>query len=163
MLLGTQLLIDRGRRRFGLINGPPSFASSHGRRDGVIDALAAAGLDCHSEEVGAFTVQSGYDAVRRMSGVSELDALICANDAMAIGALSALQNLGRSVPTDISVIGFDDIAMAGWPAFGLTTLRNPIDALVRSVVGLVQRRGETPEKPDETIYLSVDLVLRCTH
>lgn len=163
MTKGANLLIAQGRRRFGLIGGPPSYASSSDRRQGVLDALQKAGLTLQAETTGTYTVQSGYEAVDQLAGLHELDALICANDAMAIGALSALKNSGRDVPKDISVVGFDDIEMAGWPAFGLTTLRNPIDSLVSAVLELLGRRIMTPDKPDETIFLDAALILRESH
>jgi DNA-binding LacI/PurR family transcriptional regulator len=67
------------------------------------------------------------------------------------------------VPNDISVVGFDDISMASWPAFALTTIRNPIDLLVSAVLDLLERRSMTPDKPDETIYLDTTLILRQSH
>jgi DNA-binding LacI/PurR family transcriptional regulator len=163
MASGANMLIAKGRRRFGFIGGPVGYASSHDRRQGVFDALQKAGLTLQAEARGAFTVQSGCDAVEQLAGLHKLDALICANDAMAIGALSALKAKGREVPKDISVLGFDDISMASWPAFGLTTIRNPIDALVSSVLDLLGRRSLTPDKPDETIHLDTNLILRQSH
>lgn len=163
MALGTQLLLDRGRLRFGFIGGPASFASSQARRSGLVETLGASGLELCAEQQGKFTVQSGFDAAHRMLQGPALDALVCANDAMAIGALSAIQQRGLSVPGDISVIGFDDISMAAWPAFALTTLRNPVDQLVSAVLGVLERRIGKPDKPDETIYLDADLILRRSH
>lgn len=162
MALGTRLLLTRGRRRFGFIGGPAGFGSSPARRQGVVATLAEAGLGLLAEASGRFSVQSGYDAAQGMVGAG-LDALICANDAMAIGALSALQERGLQVPEAISVIGFDDITMAGWPAFQLTTLRNPIDTMVAAVLDLLQRRTEQPDKADETVLLEAKLVLRNSH
>ncbi|MGO4916346.1 LacI family DNA-binding transcriptional regulator [Pseudogemmobacter sp. W21_MBD1_M6] len=163
MALGTHLLLDRGRRRFGFIGGPQSFASSNARRAGLVETLHSADLELLAEETGRFTVQSGYEAAHRLVQAVQIDALVCANDAMAIGALSALRERGRVVPDDISVIGFDDISMAAWPAFALTTLRNPIEELVTAVLGLLARRTIAPDKPDETIYLDANLVLRNSH
>jgi DNA-binding LacI/PurR family transcriptional regulator len=162
MQLGTRLLIDKGRRRFGFIGGPESYSSSAARRLGVVEALTRAGLALEAEAAGHYSVQSGYDAAMALRAVP-IDALICANDAMAIGALTALKDQGRAVPRDISVIGFDNSAMAGWPAFALTTLDNPVDALVAAVLGLLQRRSAAPLKPDETVFLQARLVLRSSH
>jgi DNA-binding LacI/PurR family transcriptional regulator len=92
-----------------------------------------------------------------------MDALICANDAMAFGALSALADHDISVPDDMSVIGFDDIAMAKWPAFRLTTIRNPMDLLVDTVIDLLDRRLANATRPAETIFLATELILRETH
>lgn len=161
--LGTRLLLDKGRRRLGFIGGPPGFASSRDRRLGVMDTLAAAGLTPVSEVVGGFTVQSGHDAIIATPALAKADALICANDAMAIGALSALKERGIGVPDDISVIGFDDISMARWPAFDLTTLRNPIDGLVAAVLDLLTTREHDPDRAERTILLDAPLILRSTH
>ena len=158
----TQFLIDRGRRRFGFIGGPETYAASAARRLGVTQGLAGAGLNLQAEAAGDYTVQGGYEATKRLA-ILTLDALICANDAMAIGALSALQEQGRLVPRDVSVIGFDDSAMAAWPAFALTTLRYPVAELVTAVLDLLQRRSANPQKPDEVIFLEAKLVLRSSH
>ncbi len=163
MAKGTEVLLGQGRRAFGFIGGPDTFAASADRRAGVLDALGAAGLSLHAEETGAFTVQSGYDATLRLGDLNALDALVCANDAMAIGALSALRDQGRQVPEDISLLGFDDIEMAHWPAIQLTTMRNPIEPLVSAVLGLLERRAANPAKPPEMIWLDAEVVLRATH
>lgn len=163
MAKGVELLLAKGRRNFGFVGGPKSFAASVDRRAGVVETLKAAGLALRAEETGAFTVQSGYDATLRLKDVQSLDALICANDAMAIGALSALRDQGRSVPQNISVIGFNDIEMARWPSIELTTLRNPIDALVDAVLDLLERRANHPSKEPEMIWLDAEVILRATH
>lgn len=163
MVKGVELLLAQGRQTFGFIGGPDTFAASADRRAGVVEALSAAQLSLRTEATGAFTVQSGYDAVCGMRDLKTIDALICANDAMAIGALSALREKGIKVPDDISLIGFDDIEMARWPAIQLTTLRNPIDGLVSSVLRLLERRAEHPAKAAEMIWLDAEVVRRATH
>lgn len=163
MIKAANLLIAKGRRRFGFVGGPVGYVSSRDRRQGVVDALNEAGLSLQAEALGAFTVQSGYDAVDQFAGLPPLDALICANDAMAIGALSALKNQGLDVPRDISVVGFDDISMASWPAFALTTIRNPIGALVSAVLDLLERRNGAPDRSGETLHLETTLILRKSH
>ncbi|WP_424832088.1 LacI family DNA-binding transcriptional regulator [Ruegeria sp.] len=163
MRRGTIALLGRGRTRFAYIGGPGQFSSSHWRREGLCQALSSQNLSLIAEETGDFTVQSGYDAAARLVQRGEIDALVCANDAMAIGALTALREKGICVPEDISVLGFDDIAMAAWPSFSLTTLRNPIPELVAEVVGLLDRRAESPDKPEEQLWLEPELILRSSH
>ena len=163
MAKGTELLIQRGRTRFGYIGGPAGFGASAERKSGVIETLDMSGFALHADATGAFTVQSGYDAVMSMKNCAALDALICANDAMAIGALGALRERGRTVPEDISVIGFDDISMAKWPSIQLTTLRNPINGLVSSILDLLDRRQSNPDKASEMIWLDAEVILRATH
>lgn len=162
MATATQLLLDKGRRRFGFVGGPKGFSSADQRRAGFERVLQSHGLAPLADLQGDFTYLSGYNAAQSLIGVG-LDALICANDAMALGALQALQNRGIEVPQALSVIGFDDIPTASWPGFELTTLRNPIDALVAAVTGLIERRAAHPAKQDEQIWLKPDLMLRATH
>lgn len=157
------LLARKGRRRFGFLAGPADFNSSSGRRDGALRALGEAGLPLLAEREGDYTVDGGYRAAMDMLQEVRLDALICANDAMAIGALGAARELGIAVPGALSVVGFDDVAMAGWPVFNLTTVRNPITASTDEIVALLARRLEDPAKPDETVFVTPELVLRGTH
>lgn len=163
MQAGAELLLEKGRRKFGYVGGPATFWSAFSRRAGLCNALDAKGLELVAETNGDFTVQGGYDAAMRITENTQLDAIVCANDAMAIGALSALRETGRRVPEDISVIGFDDISMSAWPAFSLTTLHNPIQEAADAVLNLLERRGRNPDKPDEIIHLDTTLVLRNSH
>ncbi len=159
----TDLLIGRGRRRFACLTGPAEFYSSARRRAGVIDALASAGLAPIAEERTDYTVEGGYSAACRVLRDHRPDALVCANDAAAIGALSAARDLSLDVPGDLSVVGFDDIAMAGWPTFNLTTVRNPINASVEAITQLVVRRLADPGKAEESIFLDPRVIERGTH
>ena len=159
----TELLLEKGRRRFVHIAGPGDFFSSAERRLGVLSALEAAGLDFVAEAEGDFTVDGGYRAALGLLDNNAFDALVCANDSMAIGALAAAGERGRHVPGDLSVVGFDDLAIAKWPSFNLTTVRNPIDAAITEILSLLERRLEDPSKPGETRYVDPHVVLRGTH
>lgn len=159
----AELLLSKGRRRIGYLGGPVEYASSSGRRDGLMAALAQFGLPLADEERGDYTVEGGHDATLALLKRTPLDGLICSNDATAIGALNAARSLGLSVPKNVSIVGFDDIEMAKWPMFNLTTVRNPIDASVGQIIDLLERRISSPLKPDEIRYIDPALVLRNTH
>lgn len=159
----TELLVSRGYRRFGFIGGPPEFFSSAQRRAGVLQALDAAGLRVIAESTGDYTVEAGSVAARNLLIENKLDALVCANDATAIGALSAAQELALDVPGDVAIVGFDDIAMAEWPIFNLTTVRNPIEPAVESIALLLERRLADPGRPEEGILIDPVIVERGTH
>ncbi|WP_170329819.1 LacI family DNA-binding transcriptional regulator [Ruegeria arenilitoris] len=163
MRIATQALIDRGRKRFGFIAGAECFASSADRRAGLIKALDQAGLPLIAEEAGEFTVEAGYDASMTLLPGNRLDALVCANDASAIGALTAARELGLDVPGALSIVGFDDIEMAGWPTFNLSTVNNPIDEAVEHVIHLLERRLSEPGRPSETLLIDPYFVPRGTH
>ena len=164
MLAATRHLVAGGRKRFCYIGGPDGFFSAPQRRQGVVQGLAEHGLELIAERAGDYTAQCGHRlATEFLTSQTNMDALICANDAMAIGALSALGEHGVDVPRDVAVVGFDDIAMADWPAFRLTTVRNPMDPLVDTVIDLLEKRLADPSHPTETIFLATELVLRETH
>jgi DNA-binding LacI/PurR family transcriptional regulator len=163
MQIATQALVDRGRRRFGYIAGASGFGSSADRKAGVLQALGEAGLSLLVEEAGEFTVEAGYCAAVRMFEAHQLDALVCANDASAIGALAAARELGLDVPGALSIVGFDDIEMAGWPMFNLSTVNNPIDEAVEQVIWLLERRLADPGKESETVLIDPYFVPRGTH
>ena len=159
----TEFLIAQGRKKFSYISAPRAYYSSTQRRNGVVQALAQAGLELMAEEDGDFTVDGGFDAGTRLLSKHKPDALICANDATAIGALTAAKEMGWLVPDEIAIVGFDDIDMARWPSFNLTTVLNPIDKSVDAIIELLNRRLDAPEKSNEMILVDTELVLRGTH
>lgn len=162
-MLATNLLLERGRTRFGFIEGPEGFFSSGERRAGVVKGLGEAGLTLTALAAGDYTVEGGHQVALNLLQTHDLDAIICANDAMAIGALGAAREMGVDVPGELSVVGFDDIAMAKWPIFNLTTIRNPIDASVEQIIELLERRLADTAKVGETRFLTPHVVERCTH
>ena len=90
---------------------------------------------------GDFSFESGRsagEAIPRLASVP--DAVVAANDLMALGALQALQRAGFRVPDDIVVTGYDDIAMANWVFPSLTTVRQDVEEMARQAAGHVLRR-----------------------
>ncbi len=105
-------LLERGRRRVGLITGPEDMTVVQDRQDGWQAALKDAGLDAGDTlvEAGAFTIDSGAEAMARLlERVPDLDAVFAMNDLMALGAMRQLRVAGKDVPGDVAVMGFDDL------------------------------------------------------
>lgn len=76
------------------------------------------------------------------------DVVFCANDHMAVAAhMVATQEFGLSVGCDVAIAGFDDVAMAGWPCFSLTTYSQPVEAMAEAAIGLIDRRAADPAAP----------------
>jgi LacI family transcriptional regulator len=118
--LAVRHLAAHGRRRIGLINGPADTVPGAARQQGYEQGLAACGLahDARLTASGHFDAASGDRAARALlERVPDLDALFCANDLIAIGAMRALRGTGREVPRDVAVVGVDntDLAEACWP------------------------------------------------
>jgi DNA-binding LacI/PurR family transcriptional regulator len=137
----TRYLIERGHRRLVYVAGKPETSTTMDRERGVNDLLAELGMKLWGrEEVAEYTHEQGREAaLRLLRGKRRLpDAIFFANDIMAIGGLDAIRGeLGLRVPEDISVVGFDDIQMAGWPSHSLTTVRQPIGAMVEKTAQLL--------------------------
>lgn len=129
----VEYLLARGRTRIATVAGPQDMVAGRGRLAGYRAALAAADRRA-IVAVGDFTAQSGLDAMRQLlSDEPDLDAVFAASDLMAHGALIALREAGRRVPEDVAVVGFDDIAMASYSEPPLTTVRQPITDIGRTL------------------------------
>ncbi|PLW78400.1 transcriptional regulator [Cohaesibacter celericrescens] len=162
--LATELLIAKGRRAFGYVGGPPSRTSQTERLTGVTSQLQKHGLELVAHRHADFTFEGGSLCAQELLAAYALDAIICANDAMALGVLSAARIIDKTaVPRDLSVIGFDDIAMACWPDFNLTTIRNPIEQTVSEILRLLEARLEDPDKAKEVSMIDPILIERGTH
>jgi LacI family transcriptional regulator len=124
-----KLLIAKGHRKIGFVRGPRGFRSAHEREAGLLAALDHAGLPMpsHYRAEGNYRFESGIDAGRVLLAQDDRPtAIFCSNDEMAAGVLHVARALGIDVPSQLSLIGFDDSPTASqmWPP--LTTVRWPI-------------------------------------
>ena len=136
----TRHLIGLGHRRIGFIKGHPNHIASHDRARGFHDALREAGIDPDAAplEQGYFTYRSGLTASERLlSRPDAPTAIFASNDDMAAATVSVAHRRGLVVPDDLSVVGFDDTALATsvWPE--LTTVRQPISAMAEAALELL--------------------------
>ena len=158
----TSLLIQRGCRRVATIAGPQDMAPGQDRLAGYRDALRDEGIRATRKLIadGDFTVTGGAQAMRRLlRGNPDIDGLFAASDLMAIGAIQALESLGRRVPEDVAVIGFDDVAAALIADPPLTTVRQPIEVMGRQMARtLLDRIDGRPVR--QGIILPTELVRR---
>ncbi|MDP9270539.1 MAG: LacI family transcriptional regulator [Chloroflexota bacterium] len=118
-------LLGLGHLRLGLITGPPANAAAAVRLAGVQDAIRAAGTAEIALTIveGDAHVAGGERATRQLLDLAPLTtAIVCYNDLTAMGVMRALRALGRVVPDDVSVVGFDDIDLAQWTDPPLTTI-----------------------------------------
>ena len=122
-------ILGLGHRRIVVVSGTLELTTVADRLEGVRDALEAAGIDAGDVPVleGPFTREGGRECIRRMlADHPRTTAVIALNDDMAIGCLSQLRSSGVSVPGQVSVSGFDDVAVAQDLSPGLTTVRLPM-------------------------------------
>ena len=156
-------LYNLGHRHFAFLNGGEDVYSTSLRHAGVVTAALKCNvpLDHICQLSGDFSAASGRLAMRRLRDENpQVTALICSNDAMAMGAVSQANELGLSVPNDISVTGYDGVRLAEFYNPPITTLAHSAaqcgQALASMVVGLVQ--GDTPT--DHQVLLPADLTIR---
>jgi DNA-binding LacI/PurR family transcriptional regulator len=163
--LAANCLADRGRKRIGYIGGPEQLTSSQERQQGFTQRCATLGLELVAQTHSDFTFDGGAKATGELlQNHPQIDGLFCANDAMAIGALSmARTQFGRDVPKDLSIIGFDDIAMARWPLIQLTTIQNPAETVAERIMNQLTRRLSNPEAKPSQIRYTPQIALRATH
>ncbi|WP_433926540.1 SpoIIE family protein phosphatase [Sorangium cellulosum] len=145
------LIDDHGRRRVAYIGGSPSNGEARIRAEAYRRALATRAIPYDERLVasGAFTIDTGRSAMREIldRGV-DLDAVVAANDNMALGAIDVLKARGIGVPKDILVCGFDDVGVARYANPSLTTVRQPIKRLGEIAVETVLRMLDGEDVPE---------------
>ncbi|MCW2853385.1 MAG: Transcriptional regulator, LacI family [Nocardioides sp.] len=138
-------VLELGHDAIGVIRGPANTSTSRDRHAGLLDGLAGAGvsLDDRLVREGPYSHQSGYQNARELLRLpAPPSALVCGNDVIAFGAIDAARSLGLDVPRDVSVLGFDDVPMAAWEVFQLTTVRQPLSEMARAAARLLVERIE---------------------
>lgn len=127
--LGTRHLLELGRRRIGFINGPLHFEASQQRLIGYQQSLRNHGIafDPALVRTGKWNEQSGYELAHELMALPQPpDAIFCASDSLAAGALDALHELGLRIPEDVAVVGFDNRYFSGYQRPPLTTIALPL-------------------------------------
>jgi DNA-binding LacI/PurR family transcriptional regulator len=161
----THHLIGQGRRQVATIAGPADMVAGHDRLAGYRDALADAGIPFdESLAVSAdFTHDGGVAAMERLLAVRpELDAVFCASDLMAAGALTTLIAAGRRVPDDVAVVGFDDSPIAATSRPPLTSVRQPVEEMGREMVHLLLDLIAHNDRVARRVVLATELILRAS-
>ncbi len=163
--LVADLLIGLGHREIGAVFGPKETSSAGERERGFRAGLRTGGVRLPAQRVvrGWFTYQVGFDGMRRILEGDRPTAVFCSNDMVAVGALNALTAGGLRAPDDVTVVGFDDLAIARWPAFALTTVRVDFEAMARRSAELLLDRLARPARRPVHERFPVELVTRTTH
>lgn len=159
--LVAEHLLGLGHRRFGYLMPPPRNVDAVDRFGGVRAALSGAGCPPDALTVcdGEAHVRGGESATHALLGrVPETTAIVAYNDLMAIGALRAVRSRRIRVPADVSVVGFDDVAVAAYVDPPLTTVTQRTDEMGRWAVARLTRDPEV--RPSAPVRLPVDLQVR---
>lgn len=162
--LATEYLIKNGHKNIAFINGSREAFVSYERLDGYNSALNRYGIPFKDSlvEYGGFTDKGAERAVEKLFDESnDITAIFCASDIMAIGAINKLNELGLSIPEDVSVVGFDDIFAASFMSPKVTTIKqdrkkigeNAVNLLLNSING--QKTDRLLMEPELVIRESV--------
>jgi DNA-binding LacI/PurR family transcriptional regulator len=149
-------LYDAGHRSFAIVTGPEDSPISVERTTGALRKLEELGIADITLVHGDFSSASGrvaFDQLMSERG-SAPDAVIVANDAMAIGVVdSARENFGLDVPGELSVVGFDGVGPARFAAYDITTVRQPIGRMTEAAVSMLLDRIQDPDlSPEKRVF-----------
>jgi DNA-binding LacI/PurR family transcriptional regulator len=158
----TRHLLDLGHATVHHLAGPADWLAAQQRAAGWRDALRTRGARITAAPVGDWTARSGYELGRRLAGAADVTAIFVANDAMAVGLMRALNEAGRRIPDDVSVVGFDDMPEAAYLSPPLTTVRQDIEELGRRSVQMLVALVEDSKRPTVPGNLEPLLVLRAS-
>lgn len=159
----TQHLTQLGHRRIAQITGPLAEDCVHERSRGYGDALAAAGIapDPGLVVAGDWSATSGHAALPELlARAPDVSAVVAQNDRMAVGVIRAAHELGRQVPVDLSVIGFDDMPLASYFDPPLTTMRQDTFAIGQACARLLLDCLRQPPAGPQQVRLEAELVAR---
>ena len=161
----TNYLIELGHKKIACISGPSDLTPSNARVHGYQRALQENNIDFNPDYLvsGDFRFQSGEEAMQKLLDLQQLpSAVFVLNDMMAIGAITAIRKAGLSVPSDISIIGFDNIQMTTAVTPMLTTVGQPIDEIAKiSITQLINKiKYKNLAAKNKRIVLNATLITR---
>jgi DNA-binding LacI/PurR family transcriptional regulator len=147
------LLVKDGYKSFGIISGPVDSVVSRERTTGATDRLDELGFTDHAIVYGNLDYESAGAALHELyelRGNKLPEAIICANDMMAIGCIDeAARRYGMNVPQDLAVVGYDGAAQASWLNYDLVTIRQPLERMTEAAVSIITDHIDNPELPPE--------------
>lgn len=158
--LSADRLVAAGCRSCAVVNGRPNTYNHKLRAHSFMERIGESGRPVRIWEADASDYNAGLVAAGQMLAEGEIDGVFCTTDLTALGVMDGLRSrLGKRVPEDVSVIGFDDIPQASWELYRLTTIRQPIHGIVSAVMTALERSGPDGDAP---AIVPVELVERQT-
>jgi len=157
-------LASLGHRRIAHVAGPQQLSTGHGRYRGFISGLEASGVAFDEGIVvfaDSFSEPEGYRAARELLGSNpDVTAIVAGNDMLALGVLRALASIGLSCPTDVSLVGFNDMPFMDRITPPLTTIRLPHYEVGAAAADLLIERIADPTGPAKGVFLAPELIVR---
>ena len=158
----AEFLIATGHSKIGYISGWEGASTQRDREKGFKDELIRNQLSIFSRESGNFNSDEARQAARKMFTADEIpDAVFVANDDMAFAVMDVIRfELDLKIPEDVSVVGYDDVPVASWPAYNLTTVRQPANRMVAEAVSILMDSIENKTNEPRRIEIDGPLIIR---
>ena len=158
----ARFLLAGGHSRIAFMAGLETSSTNREREDAFVQTLREHGVDLHARAAARYSPELAREAARSLLASAEPpDAIFCANDHMAIPALSvARHEFGLTPGRDVSIVGFDDSPLAGWPEISLTTYRQPIEEMATRAVEIIGRSIRHESLEPATEVATGELVIR---
>ena len=159
----AEFLLSCGHTRLGHISGWSGSSTGRDRQAGFFETLTAKGIEPLILD-GMFDRETAAAAAQTMmESANPPQAIFVGNDHMAFAVLDTLrQEMGLSVPDDVAIVGYDDVPLAAWPAYNLSTMRQPLNRMVEATVDTLLTRIEDPSTPTQRIEIHSPLIQRGT-
>ncbi len=156
-------LIKRNYRSVAFLGGPEAATSTQDRLQGFSEEMAKRpDISVSHSYAEDYTFEAGRIEMQRLLNGDHAEAYFCGDDVLSVGALSAISDAGLSVPDDIGVIGFNDMEMARWQNINLTTIHQPIDAIINASIDKVVATLDDPDQEPESQLFPCHVIERGT-
>ena len=160
----ARYFIETGHEKISYIAGWEGASTQRDREAGFIEGLSKSGLTLHSRAAGDYDQERAKQAAHLLFDTDDRpDAVFVANDHMAFAVMDVIRfDYGLSIPDDVAIIGFDDVPPAAWPAYNLTTLRQPANTMVQATIDTLISQIEAPQKERTDMILPSPMIIRAT-
>ncbi len=157
----ARFLVEGGHERIAHISGWQGASTGRDRARGLYEGLAEAGMEAHAVIDGMYDREMAARAAREvMHATTPPDAIFVGNDHMSFAVIDTLRAMGVAVPQDVSVVGYDDVPMAAWGAYDLTTVRQPLMRMVEATVETLLAQIKDPDRAAQNLEIDAPLITR---
>jgi DNA-binding LacI/PurR family transcriptional regulator len=161
--MAARCLISKGYKSIGFMGGPENATSTQDRFVGFMEEVEKhSGIKVSHSFAYAYSHNAGRKEMLHLLKKDYAQAYFCGDDVLSIGALSAIETAGLSVPDDIGIIGLNDMEMASWENFNLTTIHQPIRQIIASSIELIVAMLDEPDRYPEARLFPCRIVERGT-
>ena len=159
----AEFLLSCGHQNIAHISGWAGSSTGRDRQAGFCEVLAQHGITPHIIDGMYDQATAAAAAQTMMDSATPPDAIFVGNDHMAFAVLDTLRHeMGLNVPEDVAIVGYDDVPLAAWPAYDLTTMRQPVNRMVEATVEVLLSRIDDPTVPAQRIEIDSPLIARGT-